>query len=191
MNIQISAKTFTSAAEQMAHASAVRKRLLGATEKARSLDRANEQVQGLRGEVDNLETTNERLTAMVTSLELDLADLRASFMSQAKYLADIEDRIAGETSYKFQEKKSVTRIVLEVLQDFPGVCWEDVLSPRRSRGLIKPRHACINAVCEQRPDLSFPAVGRIFHRDHTTILHAVYGRDRKRPEAQPLETKES
>lgn len=178
MNIQLPHAAFQSEQQQRAQAADIRKRLMGRPGKASSGGAANAQIAELTAEIDRLEQENGRLVATVSSLELDLADIRASFMSQAKHLADLEDKIAGQVSYQFQEKKSVTSIVMAVLQDFPGVTWEDVLSPRRSRGLIKPRHACIVAVCEQRPDLSFPAVGKIFHRDHTTILHAVYGRKR-------------
>lgn len=176
MNIQIAAKAFQSVAEQKAHAAAVRKRLMGVVQKPKALEHANSRIAELEAELSKAEDENGRLVARACGLELDLADLRASFMSQAKYLADIEDRIAGEPSYEFQEKKSVTRIVMEVLRNYPGITWEDILSPRRSRGLIQPRHACMKAVCEQRPDLSFPAVGKIFHRDHTTILNAIHGK---------------
>lgn len=178
MNIQVSAKVFTSAAEQRAQAAEIRKRLMGSATRPRELEQAARRIAELEADLAKAEDENGRLRAKTCGLELDLADLRASFMSQAKYLADVEDRIAGQPSYEFKEKKSVTRIVMEVLQDFPGITWEDILSPRRSRGLIEPRRACIIAVCSQRPDLSFPAVGKIFHRDHTTILHAVYGRKR-------------
>nr|WP_323130829.1 hypothetical protein [Sinorhizobium medicae] len=38
---------------------------------------------------------------------------------------------------------------------------------------MRPRHACMRAVYEQRRDLSLAGIGRIFHRDHTTVLAAV------------------
>jgi len=190
MNIQVSAKVFTSAAEQQAQAAEIRKRLMGVTAKPREIEQANGRIAELQADLHKAEDDNGRLVAKVSGLELDLADLRAAFMSQAKYLADIEDKIAGGDGIQFQEKKSVTRIVMEVLRDFPGVTWEDVLSPRRSRGLIVPRHACIKAVCEQRPDLSFPAVGKIFHRDHTTILNAIHGKKKGPARVSILKGKE-
>lgn len=176
MNIQVSARAFKSVAEQRAHAAEVHKRLMTAT-KPRDLEKAKARIAELEVDVVRLEDENGVLSSRAASLELDLADLRAAFMSQAKYLADVEDRITGDTSFEFHAKKTVTRIVTEVLKDFPGVTWEDILSPRRSRGLIQPRHACMRAVCAQRPDLSYPAIGRIFHRDHTTVLHAVNGKE--------------
>lgn len=191
MNFQVPQSAFQSASEQKAQAVAVRKRLMGMTEKAQSIGHAKSRISELESDLQLSEEENAGLRNSVSALEMDLADLRASFMSQAKYLADIEDKIAGQASYQFKEKKSVTRIVMEVLADYPGITWEDVLSPRRSRGLIKPRHACMKAVCEQRPDLSFPAVGRIFHRDHTTILNAINGQKKRSTTAPILNGKEA
>lgn len=51
--------------------------------------------------------------------------------------------------------------------------WEDVISVRRERRLVKPRHACMRAAYENRGDLSLSRIGRIFRRDHTTVLEAV------------------
>lgn len=60
-----------------------------------------------------------------------------------------------------------------MLEDFPGVSWDDIISVRRERRLVKPRHACMRAVYERRRDLSLAGIGRIFHRDHTTVLAVV------------------
>lgn len=186
MNIQLPAKAFQSEQEQRAHAAAVRKRLLGQTIHPHRIEQAKSRISELEEDLTRQEEENGRLVAKISGLELDLADLRASFMSQARYLADVEDKLAGgEGGVIFTEKKPVTRIVMEVLKDFPGITWEDILSPRRSRGLINPRHACIKAVCAQRPDLSFPAVGRIFHRDHTTILNALHSKKKQSTTAKP------
>jgi chromosomal replication initiator protein len=62
----------------------------------------------------------------------------------------------------------------DVLAEFPGVTWDEVRGIRRTKRLIKPRQECMYEVSTQRPDLSFPAIGRIFGgRDHTTIMHSV------------------
>ena len=77
-----------------------------------------------------------------------------------------------------EPKKAIKDIVDEVLKEYPGWSWEDIKSKRRNRKLVVARHSCMKEVHKQRPDLSFPQIGRIFNRDHTSILHAV-GRLRK------------
>lgn len=54
-----------------------------------------------------------------------------------------------------------------------GYLWTDILGPSRNRALVKVRQECIRAVADARTDLSLPQLGRIFNRDHTTILHAL------------------
>lgn len=49
---------------------------------------------------------------------------------------------------------------------------EDIMSESRRKDVVLPRHI---AMYQLRKDLgvSFPAIGRIFKKDHTTVMHAV------------------
>lgn len=106
----------------------------------------------------------------IEALELDMADLHARLLSQAERICHLENVGMTETP----GKKPVADIVAEVLADYPGVTWKEICGIRRIRTLIEPRHKCMYEVSRQRPDLSMPAIGRIFGgRDHTTIYHAV------------------
>jgi len=65
-------------------------------------------------------------------------------------------------------------IIGDVLRDFPGITYAQVMGPGRSNKIVEARHTCILAVHKARPDMSFPQLGAIFGgRDHTTILFAV------------------
>lgn len=103
-------------------------------------------------------------------LELDLADARARILSQAELMKVLDDSESGEPMDK---RRPVHEIVAEVLQHYPGITWDDVKGIRRTRDLIAPRHACMRAVYNERKDLSLPRLGRIFQRDHTTLIHAI------------------
>jgi chromosomal replication initiation ATPase DnaA len=67
--------------------------------------------------------------------------------------------------------------IIEMAAAWHGVAVEDVMSVSRNRKVVAARTDAIGAVwlnCEvegARPTL--PSVGRIFKRDHTTILHAL------------------
>lgn len=69
--------------------------------------------------------------------------------------------------------KSMKEIAVEVLWDFPGVTMKDLKGHRRAMSITLPRQLAMYEIKVQRPDLSFPAIGRFFCRDHTTVLHAV------------------
>ena len=71
-----------------------------------------------------------------------------------------------------EPKKTVKAIVDEVLQEYPGISYDDIIGPRCTRHLIEPRHRAMAEVVNQRPDMSFPHIGRIFNRDHTVIIYA-------------------
>ncbi len=48
----------------------------------------------------------------------------------------------------------------------------ELLGPRRNARLVSPRYHAINMAIDLRPDMSLTQLGRIFHRDHTVIMHA-------------------
>lgn len=60
-----------------------------------------------------------------------------------------------------------------------GVSYEDILGRSRARHLVAARHEAIYEVRKRRPHLSLPQIGRIFKRDHTSILHALRQMDRR------------
>lgn len=54
-----------------------------------------------------------------------------------------------------------------------GVTVTDLRSPRRPAYLTDIRQEAMALVYQLRPDLSLPAIARLFNKDHTTVLHAV------------------
>lgn len=134
------------------------------------LQAETERTQKALAENEVLKARVMRQGYQVSKLELDLADRDARILAQADRICLLEN--VGMTVR--QDKKPVADIIAEVLADFPDVTWKEICGIRRSRRLIEPRQRCMFEVSRQRPDLSFPAIGRIFgSRDHTTIMHAV------------------
>lgn len=64
-------------------------------------------------------------------------------------------------------------IAMEVLEDHPGVTLEDLRSVKRDRKFVVPRQEAMYQIARQRPDKSYPEIGRFFNKDHTSVLHAV------------------
>lgn len=91
-------------------------------------------------------------------------------------------KVAEATLISESQKEAVTAIVDEVLQDFPGVTFAQVVAERGIGPLIAARRACLLAVYHRRPDLTWPRLARIFQRDHSTIIRTLQrlGIDAKR-----------
>ncbi|THK33521.1 chromosomal replication initiator DnaA [Ensifer sp. MPMI2T] len=147
------------------HYSAVRERLVrpaNAVVSAAAAAELERRLQALAGD-------NAAKARRIAALETELADAGARLIAQAKALR-------GQRSGEAEDEQPVEDIVAAVLEDFPGVTWEDIISVRRERRLVEPRHACMRAVYGARKDLSLPSIGRIFRRKHTTVLGVVQRR---------------
>ncbi|OCP04413.1 hypothetical protein BBX50_25560 [Ensifer sp. LC11] len=124
-------------------------------------------------------------TRRIAELELALADAQARILSQARLICTATLAADGDLF----SRRPVREIVEDVLAGYPGIRWEEIIGVGRERRLVEPRHRCMSAVYQERPDLSLPALGRIFHRDHTSVLHAVNKREPgEEPHENPHET---
>lgn len=105
----------------------------------------------------------ETLDATISTLAHENAALRAALQ-----IADID--IGSGTTIR----RPVKEIVEEVLENFPGITWEDIKGQHRSVDVVYPRHLCMYQVFTQRRDMSYPRIAKAFGgRDHTTVISAV------------------
>jgi transposase len=68
--------------------------------------------------------------------------------------------------------RPVKQIIAHVARE-SGIKVDEILGPSRRIHVVAARHKAIVQVARERPDMSLPAIGRRFRRDHTTILHAL------------------
>jgi hypothetical protein len=66
------------------------------------------------------------------------------------------------------------------------VTYEAVMSRTRTREVVDARFDAIAAVVSAYPDMSFPRVGKIFGRDHSSVMHALMKRGFK-PRSRHIE----
>lgn len=65
-------------------------------------------------------------------------------------------------------------LIMQTAADITNTDIKALTSERRSRSVAWPRHFAYALVRDVRPDLSLPAIGKLFgKRDHTTVLHGV------------------
>lgn len=70
------------------------------------------------------------------------------------------------------QRKTALRIIAQVAACH-RLTVEDILGPSRKAPVIAARQDAMVEVFLARTDLSFPMIGRVFHRDHSTVVHAV------------------
>lgn len=63
-----------------------------------------------------------------------------------------------------------------------GIAAKDIFSDRRAVKLCRARHECFWRMREETI-LSFPQIGRFFHRDHSTIMSGCKKHARRMAEA--------
>ena len=69
--------------------------------------------------------------------------------------------------------KAQVRKVIEAVCDRHEITYTDVMSRSRFADVVAARHEAIVAVASAFPWMSLPKIGRVFGRDHTSILHAL------------------
>jgi chromosomal replication initiator protein len=69
--------------------------------------------------------------------------------------------------------------VLKAVCDVTNVTPELMIGPRRNQGIARVRHLAMYLVRESCPHASFPMMGRLFRRDHTSIIHGCKRAERR------------
>jgi len=166
-------------AEQRRSAAATRARLMGKPAKPKTLAPVLQITTG-RKPVD-------ASYHMVLYRAYQQQRKRAFAMSSSFEMVNSTEYRPYETNITFDFKtvvKTMKEITMEVLDDYPGVSLEEVQGPRRTRAFVRPRQMAMYRIIKERPDLSYPMVGRFFGgRDHTTVLHAVRKIEKQRAAA--------
>lgn len=62
--------------------------------------------------------------------------------------------------------------IIKTVASFYNIKLSDLLGARRTKVLVRPRHVAMWLV-RKHTELSFPEMGRVFHRDHATVQHGV------------------
>lgn len=162
-------------ARQQQHYSAVKQRLFGKPEvvnvawlEKRERERAEQAEIERQEKARQVEEENRRRIEAAGAMPLYALGLPLSDFSTEITI------FVSEIGYgKPEIRKPTLQIIREVLQAFPGVSVDDIKGSRRTDNIVKPRQLAMYEVYRQRPDMSYPAIARIFNRDHTTVMHAV------------------
>lgn len=65
------------------------------------------------------------------------------------------------------------RTIIEQVSQKTGIPYAEIIGVTRKRAIAAARMTAMYEVRMRRPDMSLPQIGKVFKRDHTTILHAI------------------
>jgi chromosomal replication initiation ATPase DnaA len=127
----------------------------------RAMPRTNTDPRHLLGEA-------RKLFAMATAERAEAARVLADARAEAELILS-GARAAPPAEHLLPSPAAILREVA----DRHGVSLASILGQGRAAELVAARHEAVALVHAARPDLSLPALGRIFKRDHTSILNAL------------------
>lgn len=142
---------------RQAHTAA--RRMAQAIERQRVEAEAKRRAREARAEA---EADRAREVAAVLASDTPASDPERAALDALVFQVLDPERIAREPR----------RIIARTVALF-GFTRDEVLSPRRTRAIVRARWAAIAAVKAEHPGFTLPKLGRIFGRDHTAILHAL------------------
>ncbi len=115
-------------------------------------------AENLRNNVRQLEGAVKKIAAQSLLLGQPITKELAfscisDFMSGSEPMSQTSDKILSKIAQKYD------------------ISLEDIKGSKRSRGIAMPRHIAIYLIREMT-NMSFPQLGKLFGRDHTTILNS-------------------
>lgn len=74
---------------------------------------------------------------------------------------------------KIETRRDATMEIIKEVAAAHSLVVSDITGTSRLKPIVEARFDAIYRVATERPELSLSAIGRIFCRDHTTMLHAL------------------
>jgi len=97
--------------------------------------------------------------------------------TQDTVFADEQPQGAGNDNAPLMDalhtKRTHIKSIIANAAKVNGVTYEAIMSRARPRDVCRARFDAIAAVSAAYPDMSFPRLGKIFNRDHSSVVHAL------------------
>ncbi|MCQ2354539.1 MAG: chromosomal replication initiator protein DnaA [Clostridia bacterium] len=133
-----------------------------------------------KAEQMNVKLSDEILTYIAENLRSNIRQIEGAVKKLAaiSFLSGNEidfntarDELKKYTSKEISVEDLIDKIFASVYQKY-NVKREDLIGPKRSKNIAEPRHITIYLV-RKITDISLPSIGKIFNRDHSTILSSI------------------
>ncbi len=94
-------------------------------------------------------------------------------------------RLALRAARRIRERRVLVRqTALEQIAGMAGFTMDEVRGPHRGRDIVDVRRAIVAFLRSLDPSVSWPEIGRILNRDHTTAMHLLRPTASHRPRQQ-------
>lgn len=124
----------------------------------------------------NLEVINyiaQVLTQNVRQLEGAVKRIAAqSMLTGADVTVDLAVRSISDQVVGSEPVSVTVEKILNVVSQKTGISVEDMRSRKRTSNIASARHIAIYVI-KKLTDSSLPAVGKVFSRDHTTVMNSI------------------
>lgn len=133
-----------------------------------------------KAEQGKLELTDDVLTFLAENLRSNIRQIEGainklcamSFLSQVKInLETVKSLLADILGNSEPISVTIDKIFAAVYNKF-GVKREEIVGQRRNKEIVNARHIAVYLV-RRITEMSLPNIGKIFNRDHTTIMSSV------------------
>lgn len=147
----------------------VRDRLTSHAIPLKKLEAANAKIANLEELFNSQSETVVKLQQRNEFLQERLIEAQGRIIYQQQRIYELSEMKEMPTA----DRRSIQEICAEILSDHEGITWDIIISYRRTKEAMVPRHLCYLAVCAERSDLSVAHIARVFKRDHTTLLSVL------------------
>jgi chromosomal replication initiator protein len=116
---------------------------------------------------------------MANSIKSNIRELEGSLIRLGAYASlgnrDITMEFARETLKDLLAAGDRTITIDEIKREvaaYFGIKIADLVSKRRTQNLVYPRQLAMH-LCRQLTSSSLPVIGKMFGRDHSTVIHSL------------------
>tara|TARA_R110002110_G_scaffold37601_5_gene124050 strand:- start:4906 stop:5445 length:540 start_codon:yes stop_codon:yes gene_type:complete len=114
-------------------------------------------------------------------VQIDAHVVAYRFAKQARRIAELELRLREiEAPWdavglpRCSARDVIRNTLIECATNGAGnFSFTEIMSDRRYLALTNVRHACVAAVVRYCPQMSYVQIGRLFNRDHSTIIYVA------------------
>lgn len=128
------------------------------------------------------ERTVEKIAQSVAAVAMQDEGLKARVIKRTEQILDEAVEGAARRAAEWRMRDIARRIgaegptvpeIFQAVTDATNKSAQDLVGPRRSQDLSRPRFLTYWLLKNLRPDLSLPTIGKAMKRDHTTVMHGI------------------
>ncbi len=132
-----------------------------------------------RAQMEHLNVPDDVFELIASRVERNIRELEGALIRVTAFAslqnAELNLRLAEEVLKQLVPDSGATDIgapgIIAIAADYYGIAVDELLSSSKRQPLALHRQVAMY-LCRELTDLSLPAIGKAFNRDHSTVMHA-------------------